>query len=350
MDTNYQVNSNYQGPRDIRVPVRMYSRNSLLGALHIKSKRWLGVNIDRHVLTFHKDKNSTDAQQEIPLSKLQEVRTDVSKANSHKYYMCVKTTEGDLKFKFKNAADFYTAVDALSSVTAGTKQVYQPTEEYKKMSQNFYETRGKVSNIQTRSRSTSSVSSDSDNEYKEEEEKDKARRRTAEEKEKKAKEIREKEEKRAKEAKEDREKGEKLLTEAEKIKRKAEEEAREIREKAAEKVHCAEEKARKELERAHEQAERKEEHARQLAQDAREDARFKEEEARRRAEEAHKKALEAKELVAGRVDKVADGFSTDINKAAHNAEKHASDITAHTQTNIHAGTTHTEVKHETKNH
>lgn len=192
MQDKYAVSSSYTGPRVFQVPVRMYSRNSLFGAMGIKSKRYLSVDLDRNMFTFHKSrdpKDNKDKDHEIAFNKLTNVETDVSKASAHKYYMTVNTAEGDLKFKFKNAQDFHQVGDALANVTQSGKALHKTSDQYKKFN-NDYST-NKATNIApgttgttgttgqttttgynatTRSRSASSVSSDSDKEYKYEDE------------------------------------------------------------------------------------------------------------------------------------------------------------------------------------
>lgn len=128
---SYQVNSNYTGQRSVLVPTKMYSRNAVLGALHVSSKRYLGVDLDRFVLTFNTTPVVHEAKNEIAFSHLRALETDVTRADSGKYFLTVKTDEGDLKFKFKNAADFHAVVDALSHTTMGGQPVYAASEGYK---------------------------------------------------------------------------------------------------------------------------------------------------------------------------------------------------------------------------
>ena len=140
MQDQYAVSSNYSGPRVFQVPVRMYSRNSLMGAMHIKSKRYLSVDLDRSMFTFHKSrdpKDNKDKTHEIAFSKLVNVETDVSKAADHKYYMTVNTNEGELRFKFANAQDFHQVADALANVTHSGKAVHQVSDQYKKFNNDY---------------------------------------------------------------------------------------------------------------------------------------------------------------------------------------------------------------------
>lgn len=129
----YQVNQDYKGQRNIIVPTRMYSRNALLGAMHIKSDRFLGVNLDRYVVTFHAEKDGTnrDPKHEISFSHIKSLEADVSKAEAGKYYLKVLTDDGDLDFKFKNAGDFHSVVEALRNTIHNDKPFINTNESYK---------------------------------------------------------------------------------------------------------------------------------------------------------------------------------------------------------------------------
>ena len=130
---NFSINSTYNGSRSVLVPVRMYSRNSLLGALHIKSSRWLGVDLNRYILTFHKQKDANYTSiksEEIPFHKLTGLEADVSAADKDKFYMTVKTQEGDLKFKFKSQRDFHRVMEALRYTLHSNKPLYTASEKY----------------------------------------------------------------------------------------------------------------------------------------------------------------------------------------------------------------------------
>jgi hypothetical protein len=115
----------------------MYSRNSLLGAIGIKSTRYLSVDLDRQLFTFPKDRNEHQKEDEIPFSKITNIETDISEATDHNYYLKVHTVEGELKFKFKNAADFHQVTDALSNVTHNSKAFFQPNDDYKRFNTNY---------------------------------------------------------------------------------------------------------------------------------------------------------------------------------------------------------------------
>lgn len=135
MNTNqgYQVNQSYTGQRNVLVPTRMYSRNTLLNAMHIKSDKYLGVNLSKYALTFHSDKTSIDAdpEHEISFSKIRSLEADVTKESAGKYYLKVHTDEGDLKFKFGNATDFHNVVEALRNTLHNDKPFYDATDSYK---------------------------------------------------------------------------------------------------------------------------------------------------------------------------------------------------------------------------
>lgn len=138
-DQSYKVNESYKGQRNILVPTRMYSRNALLGAMHIKSDKYLGVNLDRYALTFHSDKEASNKNpdHEIAFSHIKSLEADVTKADSGKYYLKVHTDEGDLKFKFNNARDFHGVVEALRNTIHNDKPFYNATESYNTESKKY---------------------------------------------------------------------------------------------------------------------------------------------------------------------------------------------------------------------
>lgn len=133
MDTNnFAIHEDYRGSRNILVPAKMYSRNMVLGALHLKSDRYLCVDLDRYILTFYKDKAVVDRDPkcEIPFSHITGLDADVTSADKQKYYLTVFTVDGDLKFKFASAADFHTVVDALRNTInqKNNKPVLMPND------------------------------------------------------------------------------------------------------------------------------------------------------------------------------------------------------------------------------
>ncbi len=138
-NTAYSVNQTYTGPRNISVPTRMYSKNKMLSALHMKSKRVLCVNMDMALLTFHPDKDSADrdVKDEVPFSRIKSIDADVTSASKGKYYLTVITDECDLKFKFKDAKDFHSVVDALRNCLHNDKPVYTASSGYNSLSQNY---------------------------------------------------------------------------------------------------------------------------------------------------------------------------------------------------------------------
>jgi len=180
-----------------------------MGAMHIKSKRYLSIDLDRSMFTFHKSrdpKDNKDKTHEIAFSKLINVETDVSKAADHKYYMTVNTNEGELRFKFANAQDFHQVADALANVTHSGKAVHQVSDQYKKFNNDYSTNKASyvrpttgtttatatgmnnttTGNVQgttgynssyPRSRSASSISSDDAKDYKyEDEERDRVKK------------------------------------------------------------------------------------------------------------------------------------------------------------------------------
>lgn len=161
--TSYKVDESYKGQRNILVPTRMYSRNAFLNAMHIKSDRYLGVNLDRYVLTFHSDKDATsrDPKEEIPFSHIKSLEADVTKADSSKYYLKVHTDDGDLKFKFNNPRDFHSVVEALRNTIHNDKPFYSATDSYSTHAKNYSD---KPTTSQ-RDTMNANVSSDDEREY-----------------------------------------------------------------------------------------------------------------------------------------------------------------------------------------
>jgi hypothetical protein len=157
----YKVKQDYSGKRNILVPTRMYSRNSLLNSMHIKTDKYLGVNLDKYALTFHKDKTmiAADPEHEIAFSKIKSMEADVTKADSGKYYLKVHTDEGDLKFKFNNARDFHSVVEALRNTIHNDKPFYDATDSYKQS----INAKPNASNLK---RSNSEISSDEEQDFK----------------------------------------------------------------------------------------------------------------------------------------------------------------------------------------
>lgn len=113
-DQAYRVSDQYKGERSLMVPAKMYSRNAFLGALHVKSNKFVGVDLNRYVLTFASSKDEkVDKDHQIPFNHIKSLESDVSKADAGKYYLTVHADEGDLKFKFEDARDFHNLVEAL---------------------------------------------------------------------------------------------------------------------------------------------------------------------------------------------------------------------------------------------
>lgn len=156
----YKVKQDYSGQRNVLVPTRMYSRNSLLNAMHIKTNKYLGVNLEKYALTFHKDKTtiSADPEHEIAFNKIKSMEADVTKADSGKYYLKVHTDEGDLKFKFNNAKDFHNVVEALRNTIHNDKPFYDATDSYKQS----VNAKPSATNLK---RTNSEISSDEEHDY-----------------------------------------------------------------------------------------------------------------------------------------------------------------------------------------
>jgi len=111
----------------------MYSKNLVLQALHIKSKRFLTVNLDWGLLTYHKtlDPKDRDPRDELPLCRIKSIDADCTHANKGKYYLKIITDAMEYKFKFKNSADFRLIVDSLGNCLYKTQPVYIPSTTYK---------------------------------------------------------------------------------------------------------------------------------------------------------------------------------------------------------------------------
>ena len=181
-DPTYKLHQGYSGPKSIVVPVRMYSRNSVLSKLHIKSKRWLGVNLEKYALTFYKDlvpaAKDANPSTEMPFIKITKVEADISKAPEHKYYLIVHTTDGDLKFKFKSVRDFYQIVESLRNtlqndrplfeqegISNAVKSADQSQTKVTQVSAGNDHSKVEITGNKDLNNSYSSVSSDEDNTY-----------------------------------------------------------------------------------------------------------------------------------------------------------------------------------------
>lgn len=165
MNTNtYNVNPTYTGARNICVPTRMYSKNKMMAALHMKSKRVLCVNMDTAMLTYHcsKDAKDRDVKDEIPFSRIKSIDADVSSASKGKYYLTVITDECDLKFKFKDARDFHSVVDALRNTLHNDKPVYTASQGYNTLAQDY---NANPNTYNTNKNLNDSISSDDAHEY-----------------------------------------------------------------------------------------------------------------------------------------------------------------------------------------
>ena len=134
---SYKVNQDYRGQRNVLVPTRMYSRNTLLNVMGVKSKRFLGVDLDRNALTFYPEKSADKykfkGEYELPFSLINFIGSDVSKADSHKYYLNVQSKEGLLQFKFAYFYDLKAVVDALKSANYMNQTLYTSNPDYERI-------------------------------------------------------------------------------------------------------------------------------------------------------------------------------------------------------------------------
>ncbi len=131
--SSFNVAQDYRGPRNIVVPCKMYSKKGLLKALHVKSRRWLGIDLDRYVLSFHKNRGDHDPSEEIHFSRIRSVDADMSKSLDSKYYLSVMTDSHSYSFKFKNVRDFYNVVEALRHTLHNNQPVYVTREDFTKL-------------------------------------------------------------------------------------------------------------------------------------------------------------------------------------------------------------------------
>lgn len=96
----------------------------------MSSAKFLGVDLDRHLLTFHSTRDSHDPAHEVPLNRVKGVETDLSSENSGKYYLIVHVDNGDLKFKFRNPKDFHAIVEALRNCLVNGQPIYRAEAHY----------------------------------------------------------------------------------------------------------------------------------------------------------------------------------------------------------------------------
>ena len=130
---DFRISPNYRGDRNIRVPVKMYSRHSLLMKVGVQSRRWLGVDLDRYSLTFHKDKFLRDPRDEINFWQIRSVDADISESYRNRYFLNVATIDNSYKFKFRNVRDFYEVVEALRHTLQNNQPFYVTKDDYSKL-------------------------------------------------------------------------------------------------------------------------------------------------------------------------------------------------------------------------
>lgn len=131
--SHFIVSPDYKGNRSIVVPCNMYSKKKLLSALHVKSSRWFGVNLDRYVISFHKHRGETDPNDEIHFSQVRSVDADLSKSDSDKYYLSIQTDQEQYRFKFKNIRDFHAVVEALRHTLHNNQPFYVTKDDFVKL-------------------------------------------------------------------------------------------------------------------------------------------------------------------------------------------------------------------------
>jgi len=146
----------------------MYNKSGLLGALHVKSKKYLTVDLDKGVISIHRKKDSPDKhdkQHEIKFSDIQRVKSDVSRSVNNKCFLTIFTVDGEVRFKFKHCHDFHEVSDILASISTSTAgPLHDRGEEYSSWKAAYLNSRQPESHLQ-RLNSLSSVSSDEQHEY-----------------------------------------------------------------------------------------------------------------------------------------------------------------------------------------
>lgn len=132
---DFRVSPMYNGPRRIEVPVKMYSKNTLLNAFGVQSRRWLGINLDRFTLSFHKSKTGLDPRNELFFWQIKSVDADMSRSQDNRYYLNIQTLDKVYNFKFQNVQDFYVVVEALRHTLRNNQPFYVSREDYSKLAQ-----------------------------------------------------------------------------------------------------------------------------------------------------------------------------------------------------------------------
>lgn len=128
----YNTHQDFKGERSVLVPVSMYSRNKLFKLMHLKESKWLGVNLNRFVLTFHDSRDPTNfnTKEEVPFCHITGMKADLTEADKQKYYLTVSTNEEDLKFKFNNSRDFHAVVDCMRHTLEDGRPIFTTDEGY----------------------------------------------------------------------------------------------------------------------------------------------------------------------------------------------------------------------------
>lgn len=130
---DFRISPFYKGPRSIVVPVKMYSRNSFLNAFGVQSRRWLGINLDRFTLSFHRSRSTLDPRNELFFWQIKAVDADMSRSYEDKYFLNIQTIDKVYNFKFRNVYDFFIVVEALRHTLRNNQPFYVSREDYAKL-------------------------------------------------------------------------------------------------------------------------------------------------------------------------------------------------------------------------
>ena len=130
---DFRISPNYRGQRNIIVPVKMYNKHSFLRKVGISSKRWLGVNLDKCVLSFQKDKLIHDPLDEVFFWQIRSVDADMSQSSRSRYFLNITTLDRIFGFKFRNVADFYNVVEALRHTLQNNQPFCVTSDDYTKL-------------------------------------------------------------------------------------------------------------------------------------------------------------------------------------------------------------------------
>ena len=111
----------------------MNSKHSFLNALGVTSIRWLCINMDNFVLSFHHTRTGFYPGNEIGFSQIISVKADLRRSYAREYYIEVYTMEKHYSFIFKDLDDFIVVVEALKHILRNNEPLCVPKPEYEKL-------------------------------------------------------------------------------------------------------------------------------------------------------------------------------------------------------------------------